>query len=436
MANDHPGKASDPQSSQIALPPPAEGPAPAAGVPLTMSVVVTVTPFAAAAMAATAAPPGPAAAKPPVPPAETGASAPAGAKPADAPARAEEKTPAEHKHRKLIIALSVAAAILAGIVVAIYYLRDIAPYESTDDAFIDGHVVSISPQVSALVASIHIDDNQSVHQGDVLVELDPTDYQVALGQARGSEAAAAGKLQQARAGVISAESGVLVATAQLDASQAKFENADLNLKHYDGLDAQARSQQDADTAAANRKAAAADVEQSKALLASARSQVISAQANVAAADGDYKKAEADTTRAEVNLGYCRVVAPSDGRITSKAVDPGDYVTPGNPLFQIVPVQVWITANFKETQLNYMRRGQPVTISVDAYSQMELRGKVDSIQAGTGSRFSIIPAENATGNFVKIVQRVPVKIVLDAEPAGEWIGLLAPGMSVQPKVRVR
>jgi membrane fusion protein (multidrug efflux system) len=106
------------------------------------------------------------------------------------------------------------------------------------------------------------------------------------------------------------------------------------------------------------------------------------------------------------------------------------------LFQIVPVQVWVTANFKETQLNYMRKGQPVTISVDAYPKMELRGTVDSIQAGTGSRFSIIPAENATGNFVKIVQRVPVKIILDAEPAGEWIGLLAPGMSVQPKVRVR
>jgi membrane fusion protein (multidrug efflux system) len=419
MANDKPGGESDQRSIQNVAVPATEGSASATAAPLTMSVVVTVTPFASAATGA------PGATPPPAPAAEPGT-----------PPPAHEKSPAEHKHRALTIALSVGAAILVGIFVAIYYFRDIAPFESTDDAFIDGHVVSISPQVSALVSSIHIDDNQSVRKGEVLVELDPTDYKVALAQARGSEASAEGKLQQARAGVSSADSSVLVAAAELDAAQAKFENADLNLKHYDGLAAQSRSQQDVDTATANRKSAAADVEQSRAQLASARSQVIAAKANVVAADGDYRKAKADTTRAEVNLGYCRVVAPSDGRITSKAVDPGDYVTPTNPLFQIVPVQVWVTANFKETQLNYMRKGQPVTISVDAYPKMELRGTVDSIQAGTGSRFSIIPAENATGNFVKIVQRVPVKIILDAEPAGEWIGLLAPGMSVQPKVRVR
>jgi membrane fusion protein (multidrug efflux system) len=425
MADDKPASASGEQSGILAPVPKSEGPPSSAGTPLSMSVVVTVTPFASSAAVATASVPQAAPVPPPV----------AAAKPGK-PETDHAKPPATHKHRRLVISLSVGAVILVGIAIIIFYFRDIAPYESTDDAFIDGHVVSISPQVSALVSAIHIDDNQFVHKGDVLVELDPTDYQVALGQARGSEASAEGKLQQARAGVSAAESGVLVANAQLDAAKAKFENADLNLKHYDGLDAQARSQQDADTAIANRKSAAADVEQSEAQVASARSQVMSANANVAAAEGDFKKSEADTTRAEVNLGYCRLVAPSDGRITDKAVDPGDYVTPSNPLFQIVPLQVWITANFKETQLNYMRKGQAVTVSVDAYSKMELRGKVDSIQAGTGSRFSIIPAENATGNFVKIVQRVPVKIILDAEPTGEWIGLLAPGMSVQPRVRVR
>ena len=424
MANDNPDKASDPQSSDLEPAPPAKGPAAPIASPLTMSVIVTVTPFAAGAeVAPVAAPAAPA--PPPAP-----AAAPA------TPLPGHDKPPSEHKHRGLIIALSVCGIVLAGIAVTIYYVRDVAPYESTDDAFIDGHVVSISPQVSALVSSIHIDDNQAVHKGEVLVELDPTDYKVALGQARGSEASAEGKLQQARAGVSSAESGVFVAVAQWDAARAKFENADLNLKHYDGLAAESRSQKDVDTATANRKSSAADVEQAKAQLASARSQVLEAKANVVAAEGDYSKAQADTARAEVNLGYCRVVAPSDGRITGKAVDPGDYVTPSNPLFQIVPVQVWVTANFKETQLDYMRKGQPVTISVDAYPKLELRGTVDSIQAGTGSRFSIIPAENATGNFVKIVQRVPVKIILDAEPTGEWIGLLAPGMSAQPKVRVR
>ena len=134
----------------------------------------------------------------------------------------------------------------------------------------------------------------------------------------------------------------------------------------------------------------------------------------------------------MDLDHCRILAAADGRIAGKAVDPGAYVTPANPLFQIVPTQVWVVANFKETQLRHMRPGQPVKVAVDAYPNLDLTGKVDSIQSGTGSRFSVIPAENATGNFVKVVQRVPVKILLDQTGLDQ----LAPGMSVEPKVRVR
>ena len=337
--------------------------------------------------------------------------------------------------KRLLQVIFAAGVILAGIASGAYYLRTIAPYESTDDAYIDGHVISISPQVSALVAAIHIDDNQYVHKGDLLVELDPTDYQVALSQARGAEASARGKMEQARAGVDTAESAVVQARAGVDSALAMLESADRALKRYDGLSTQARSQQDVDTATANRKTAAAGVEQAKAQLQAAQSQVTSAKANVIAADGDYRKAQADTRRAEVNLGYCRINAAADGRITNKAVDPGAYVMPAGPLFEIVPTDVWVIANFKETQLSYMQAGQPVTLTVDAYPDMELRGRVDSIQSGTGSRFSIIPVQNATGNFVKVVQRVPVKIVLDPGGDGDPTHLLSPGMSVEPKVRV-
>jgi membrane fusion protein, multidrug efflux system len=333
--------------------------------------------------------------------------------------------------RARMVALLAAGVVLAGAVAARYYASQVAPYESTDDAFIDGHVIAISPQVPAQVAAIHFDDNQVVHKGDLLVELDPTPFQVALDQARGAEAAAKGKLEQARAGVDASVSTVAEAEAALHSAQATFENAEQDLQHQEGLGARARSQKDVDAAVAGRKTASAARERVEAQRRLSQAQVASARASVVAAEGDYEKARADTRRAEVNLGYCRIVAAADGRITGKAVDPGAYVTPANPLFQIVPEKVWVIANFKETQLKDMRPGQDVTVSVDAYPQLALTGKVESIQSGTGSRFSVIPAENATGNFVKVVQRIPVKITLD----GAANSLLAPGLSVEPKVRV-
>ena len=212
----------------------------------------------------------------------------------------------------------------------------------------------------------------------------------------------------------------------MDSAQAMLENADHALKRYQGLATQARSQQDVDTATANRKTAAAGVEQAKAQLQAAQPQVMSAKANVIAAEGDYRKAQADTQPAEVNLGYCRIVAAADGRITNKAVDPGAYVTPANPLFQIVPTQVWVVANFKETQLKHMRPGQPVTLTrrrlpgPGRSPARWIRSSPAPARASASSR-----SENATGNFVKVVQRVPVKIILDAEQR-DPTHLLSPG----------
>jgi len=322
--------------------------------------------------------------------------------------------------RRGLAAFLTGATLLAAALGTAYYVRAVAPFEATDDAFIDGHVIGISPQVAAPVAAVHIDDNQVVHKGDLLVELDGTDYEVALSQARGAEAASRGKLAQARAGVAAAESAVLEAQASVHSVRATFENAETELRRQQGVDARARSQKDLDGAVATRKTSSA---------AQDRAQ---ARATVTAAEGDCQKAQADTRKAQVNLDHCRILAPTDGRIAGKAVDAGAYVTPANPLFQLVPAQVWVVANFKETQLKHMRPGQPVEVSVDAFPSLTLTGRVDSIQSGTGSRFSVIPTENATGNFVKVVQRIPVKIRLDQDTLGQ----LAPGMSVEPRVRVR
>jgi membrane fusion protein (multidrug efflux system) len=358
------------------------------------------------------------------------------AAPADAPAaKPSGKAPAKPLYQRtpfLVFLAVVALVVFAG---TIYWLHA-RNFEETDDAFIDGHVIAVTPQVSARVVKVNVNDNQLVHAGDVLVELDTTDFDVALQQAQGAQAAAAGRLEQARAGIPAAQSQVTEAQAMVDAQQVAFDNADRDLKRYLQLDERAKSQQAQDNATAAQKTAAAQLEQARAHLQSAQSQLAIARASVMAAEGDYNKAVADTRRAQVNLDYCHIRASVDGRITMKSIDVGSYVTPSNPIFSMVPLDVWVTANFKETQLDLMRAGQPVSITVDAYPDLQLTGKVDSIQMGTGSRFSVIPAENATGNFVKVVQRVPVKIVFDNPPNHDPNQLLAPGMSVYPSVRVR
>jgi membrane fusion protein (multidrug efflux system) len=337
--------------------------------------------------------------------------------------------------RRLLIALAI-LLVTGGAVAGIAYWIHGQHYESTDDATLEGHVIPISTQVAATVLAVHALDNQVVRKGDVLVDLDPTDYQVAVEQAKGSLAAMEGKLSEARTKIAAAEAQRDEAKAQLDAAQTNFENADNDLKRYQSLDERARSKEQLDNAISAQKSGQAAVEQAKAKVAIAQSQIATAQATVLAAQGDVEKARADLRRAKINLGYCQIKASEDGRITRKSVEPGAYVTPGEALLAIVPTEVWVVANFKETQLTYMRPGQPVIVHLDAYPGYDFKGHVDSIQSGTGARFSMLPAENATGNFVKIVQRVPVKIILDADPNGDPSRSLVPGMSVEAEVHVR
>ncbi len=327
--------------------------------------------------------------------------------------------------------------LVAGVIAAIVYVAGHG-YESTDDSFIEGHVVTISPQVSGLVKAVKVNDNVLVTKGQVMIELDPADFQVALDQATASQAAMQGKLLQARAEIVSAGAYRDEAKHEVDVATANAENAKADDDRFKQLAARtpgAVSKQQLDSAEAANRSNQAQVAQARAKLAAAEADIDTKKATAVAAEGDVQKAAADVHKAAVNLGYCTIVAPQAGRVTRKSVEPGSYIQAGEQLFAIVPSDVWVTANFKETQLDRMRVGQPVELAVDAFPELKFRGRVDSIQSGTGSRFSVLPAENATGNFVKVVQRVPVKIDLDGA-AGDSDHVLAPGMSVETTVDVR
>ena len=280
-------------------------------------------------------------------------------------------------------------------------------YEGTDDAFIDTHMVRLAPQIAGQVTAVTVQDNQLVHQGDLLVAIDSADAKARLDQIQAQKAQAQTSLAQAQA----AEAG---AAAQAD-------NANRDLARYRSLQQTAPAavaQQQIDQAVAAARNANAQLAQSKAQIEGARAQI--------------KSLDAQTAAAQLNLGYTRIVAPITGHIAQKTVAPGNYVTPGQQLFAIVPLQLWVTANFKETQLELVRVGQHVDIAVDACG-LTVPGHIDSIQRGAGQAFGILPPENATGNYVKVVQRVPVKIVLDQVPKDCVLG---PGMSVTPSVKVR
>ncbi len=344
------------------------------------------------------------------------------------------KKPPLYKRRGFLIGFPIVLLLVIATCVVLWLI--LRQYVSTDDAYIDGHVSQISPQVSARVIALHIDDNQFVHTGEVLAELDPTDYLVALEQAKAQVAAAQGRLEQAKAQVGSAKASVVQADAEVEAAQITYDNAIRDAKRYQEVDARARSQQQLDNATTSEKNAHAQLDRAKASRVSANASVTTAEAMVKAAEGELQTSAASVHRAEVNLGYCKIVSPVSGRVTERTVEVGNFVTIGQALFMLVDPNVWVTANFKETQLTHLRQGQDVTIKVDAFPKLKLHGRVDSIQAGSGSRFSVLPAENATGNYVKVVQRIPVKIIFEHDANTNNAPMLSPGQSVIPRVKVR
>ena len=413
-------------------------------------------------------------------------------------------------------------------------------HEETDDAFTEGHVVPVAPRINGQVIAVHVKDNQEVKKGDLLVEIDPRDYEIRLERARATLRAAEQKAHSARiavgltnstgnAGVTQASSQVAqaqasvaqaqsavstsqaaVATArarqhqaqvqvvtvtrnwrqqvaQVESARAEATRTATDVKRYQQLYAQDEvSRQQLDAATTSARIAAANLRTATHRAEAARAQIVEAEAAAATAgqnvtqaessvseaqarstqaqaqvgdaqgrldaantapqqvqvkrseaetaDADVKHAQVEVKNAELQLSYCRVHAAQDGRVARKSVEVGAYVREGQALMALVAPEIWVLANFKETQLKHMRAGQKVDIAIDAFPGHTLKGHVDSFQAGSGARFSMMPPENATGNYVKVVQRVPVKIVFDESP--DVLKRLGPGMSVLPSVHVR
>jgi membrane fusion protein, multidrug efflux system len=342
--------------------------------------------------------------------------------------------PPRKKGRKLKFLLVGVALLIVLIAVIFYYFLFIAPYESTDDAFIDGYVALISPRVPGQVARLMVMDNQEVKAGDVLVEIDPRDYQASLSQARADLAAASSQSSQSRAQVNVSEAKVAQAQAAVTSAEAEVQRANDDLKRYQSVESRAVSKSAIDLAQAQARTATANLESARSQVKAAEAEATLSEAGVETATATSQQAEAKLQQAELNLSYTKIIAPMDGRVTARTVQAGNYVQPGQALLALVPKDVWVTANFKETQLTCMKPGQPVELRMDAYPNRKFKGRVNSLQAGTGARFSLLPPENAVGNYIKVVQRVPVKIIFDeALPTNLDI---APGMSVVPKVKVK
>jgi len=380
------------------------------------------------------------------------------------------------------VALIIAVVVL--LVVGFFVFRYVTSYESTDDAEVDGHINSISTRISGHVVKLNVLDNQYVQAGTVLVEIDPADYQVAYDRAKAdfdsarADAAEAGvdvpitdvstssQVSTADADVASARAGIAAARQQLEAAKAQLQQAEANnvkaqndlVRYQQLIDKQEISQQQYDQAVAAAKADAAAVDAARATADALRSQVTQAENKLSQAQANWRNAQtaprqmqvirskaasalaeaqlkkADLDQAQLNLQYTKVIAPVAGAVSDRTVEVGENVAPGQELLKLIPLNdIWITANFKETQLREMKVGQHVTIDVDANGR-SYKGTVDSIAGASGARFSLLPPENATGNYVKVVQRIPVKIVLD--PGENKDQSLRPGMSVEPKVWIR
>jgi len=374
--------------------------------------------------------------------------------------------------------------LIALVIVGFFLWRYFDSYESTDDAQIDGHVNSISARVSGHVISLNVQDNQYVEAGTLLAEIDPADYQVIVQRAQAdyddaqatADAASVdvpitsvnttSQLSSAEADVRSAQAGIKAARQQYQAAQANLQQAEANnvkaqndLARYQQLvEKQEISQQQYDQAVAAARAGAATVESARATADAVQAQVAQAEGKLAQAEASQRYAstgpkqlavtraralsaaaaamrkKADLDQALLNLKYTKIVAPVTGIVSNRTVEVGQNVSIGQELLKIIPLDnIWVTANFKETQLRDMKPGQKATIYVDV-TGTKYRGHVDSIAGASGARFSLLPPENATGNYVKVVQRIPVKIVF--EPGETREHKLRPGMSVEPKVWIR
>lgn len=306
------------------------------------------------------------------------------------------------KKRVIVPAISAVIILVLGIIVSINSMY----FKSTDDAFVEGHIISVAPRVSGPVTKLLIEDNQLVKKGDLLLEIDPNDYEVKLKQTQA-------RLDEAKAALNNAKNQVIKSNSELDFAQKDHER-------YSAMYTKGISSKQ-------------DFESSQNILTAAKSNDNSSKSKLDEVEASLKRLEAEVEQAKLNLSYTKIYAAEDGRITHRTVEQGNYVQTAQPLFAIAQDNVWVVANFKETQIANMKKGQPVKIKIDAYGHKTFNGIVDSLQMASGAKASLFPPENAVGSYVKIVQRIPVKILFTDDIKGYNI---IPGMSVVPTVQVQ
>ena len=358
--------------------------------------------------------------------------------------KADDEDPKQAERRKKarpFVRVGIVLVLLALIAGGFYYWWSNKDLEDTDDAYTDGRAVTIAPHVAGYVTKLAVNDNEFVHQGQLLIEIDQRDYIAARDQAQAqlgtAEAQVRSQQQATEVAKVTFPAQLQQAHANLDSAKAAQFKAQTDFNRQHRIDRAATTQADVDASTAALGQANAQVEQAQAAVTQATPvtpNIGQQTATVKQREASVAQAKAALETAELNLSWTRVTAPQDGWVTHRNVNQGDYVQQAQQILSVVSPEVWITANFKETQLARMRTGMHVNIGVDAYPSLKLHGHVDGIQLGSGSKFTAFPPENATGNYVKIVQRVPVKIVIDS---GLDPTLPLPlGLSVEPTVELK
>jgi membrane fusion protein (multidrug efflux system) len=357
------------------------------------------------------------------------------------PAQPEEEQPqaTRKKRRKGFfkrrpVVFAIGAMLLASILGGGYVFLDYAErFQSTDDAFIAARQSALAPKVSGYITAVPVTDNEHVAAGDVIARIDDRDYRIALDQAQAQVGVAEANIENIDAQISVQQAQIIANQAQVDQAQAALVFAEQeNARYQDLAQKGSGTIQNAQKYSSQLRQQQAALASAQATLKLAQRQIESLKAQRNSAVASLAQAKAQRDQAQLNLSYTTVTAAQPGRVVNLTAAVGQFAQPGTNLTMFVPDQIWVTANFKEIQLDRMRPGEPVTLNIDAYPERAIRGHVDSVQPGSGTAFSLLPAQNATGNYVKIVQRVPVKIVMDDPPTDVALG---PGMSVVPTVRV-
>jgi membrane fusion protein, multidrug efflux system len=336
-------------------------------------------------------------------------------------------------HRRPIVS-AIGAILLASVLGGGYVYLDYAKrFQSTDDAFIAARQFALAPKVSGYLTAVPVTDNEHVAAGEVIARIDDRDYRLALEQAEAQVAAARASIENIDAQLNVQQAQISANQAQVDQAQAALVFAQQQAERYEHLEQTGYGTvQNAQQYTSQLHQQQAQLQSAQATLRLAQRQIEALKAQHNSAVANLAQAKAQRDQAKLNLSYTTVTAAQPGRVVDLGAAAGQFAQPGTNLTMFVPDEIWVTANFKEIQLDNMRRGDPVTLAIDAYPERTIRGHVDSVQPGSGTAFSLLPAQNATGNYVKIVQRVPVKLIMDNPPTDVALG---PGMSVVPTVRI-